>query len=40
MRVYHGADGFFGRPRILTPKLALDFGPGFYTTTARSQAEK
>jgi hypothetical protein len=40
MRLYHGTDTLIRAPRILVPNRALDFGPGFYTTSDRTQAER
>lgn len=40
MRLYHGSNQVVERPRILPHLRALDFGPGFYTTTSLSQAQR
>ena len=40
MKVYHGSDTVVQKPRILHSKRRMDFGSGFYTTQARTQAEK
>lgn len=39
MKLYHGSNIAVEVPRIITPNRMLDFGPGFYTTTNREQAE-
>ena len=39
MLVYHGSNLAIERPRLLVQNRHLDFGPGFYTTTNRAQAE-
>lgn len=39
MILYHGSNVEVLEPRILTPSHSLDFGPGFYTTLFRGQAE-
>jgi len=39
MHVYHGSDVLVDIPRIMQPVRALDFGPGFYTTTNKEQAK-
>jgi len=39
MTLYHGSNVEVVTPRILTPSHSLDFGPGFYTTLFRGQAE-
>lgn len=39
MLLYHGSNVEVREPRILAPSHALDFGPGFYTTLFRGQAE-
>jgi len=36
--VYHGSDILIEFPKIIKPIRALDFGPGFYTTTNIDQA--
>jgi len=36
--VYHGSDILIDVPKIKKPVRALDFGPGFYTTTNINQA--
>ena len=44
IKIYHGSDILITTPKIIQPVRALDFGPGFYTTTnieqARSFAKK
>ncbi len=39
MTLYHGSNIDVREPRIIAPCRALDFGPGFYTTLFRGQAE-
>ena len=39
MLVYHGSNLAVIKPRLLAQNKHLDFGPGFYTTTNRAQAE-
>jgi len=39
MIIYHGSDVVVKKPALLKTKRTLDFGPGFYTTTNREQAE-
>ena len=39
IKIYHGSDALVKEPRIMQPVRALDFGPGFYTTTNVSQAK-
>lgn len=39
MLLYHGSNVEVNAPKILVPNHALDFGPGFYTTLNRNQAE-
>ena len=39
MLVYHGSNLAVEKPRLLAQNKHLDFGPGFYTTTNRAQAE-
>lgn len=39
MTLYHGSNVEVRVPRLLMPNRALDFGPGFYTTLFRGQAE-
>ena len=39
MTLYHGSNIEVREPKIITPCRALDFGPGFYTTLFRGQAE-
>lgn len=39
MVLFHGSNVEVRVPRLLTPNRALDFGPGFYTTLFRGQAE-
>lgn len=38
MLIYHGSNIVVDKPRILKSNRALDFGPGFYTTTNKNQA--
>ena len=38
MLIYHGNCIAVDKPRILKSNRALDFGPGFYTTTNKNQA--
>lgn len=40
MLLYHGSNVVVRTPRILTPSRALDFGPGFYTTSSMQKAER
>ena len=40
MRVYHGSTREIRQPDTAHSKRFLDFGPGFYVTTFRSQAER
>ena len=39
MILYHGSNVEVAEPRIVRPVRTLDFGPGFYTTANRKQAE-
>lgn len=39
MILFHGSNVEVREPRLLVPNHALDFGPGFYTTLFRGQAE-
>ena len=39
MTLYHGSNVEVREPKILLPNRALDFGPGFYTTLFRGQAD-
>ena len=39
IQIYHGSDILVKEPKIMQPVRALDFGPGFYTTTNVSQAK-
>jgi len=39
MILYHGSNVEVAEPKILAASHALDFGPGFYTTLFRGQAE-
>jgi len=39
MTLYHGSNVEVAEPRILASSHSLDFGPGFYTTLFRGQAE-
>jgi len=38
VKIYHGSDIIVKFPKIIQPVRALDFGPGFYTTTNIEQA--
>ena len=38
MLLYHGSNVEVREPRIIVSNRALDFGPGFYTTTDEEQA--
>ena len=38
MKLYHGTNIRFEKPKIIQPNRALDFGAGFYTTTDILQA--
>jgi hypothetical protein len=40
VRLYHGSNVDVSEPCILAPRRALDFGPGFYTTSSREQAAR
>lgn len=40
MLLYHGSDVVVKHPVLLPERRALDFGPGFYLTSSKSQAEK
>ncbi len=40
MTVYHGSYTIVERPRIVIGKNTKDFGPGFYCTMLREQAER
>lgn len=40
MKLFHGSDVVVENPQILTELRALDFGPGFYLTSNRAQAER
>ena len=40
MKVYHGSTLVIPRPDTAHSKRFLDFGPGFYVTTFRTQAER
>ena len=40
MRVYHGSAVEIPQPDTTHSKRFLDFGPGFYVTTFRKQAER
>lgn len=40
MILYHGSNVPVEHPRILTTNRALDFGPGFYTTSSFDQAKR
>jgi len=37
--LYHGSNCEVREPRLIKPSRNLDFGPGFYTTLNRQQAE-
>jgi hypothetical protein len=39
MTLYHGSDQIIKFPKLLPSIRTLDFGPGFYTTTNKEQAE-
>ena len=40
MKVYHGSSVVVAKPDLSKSKVRIDFGPGFYVTTFRDQAEK
>ncbi len=40
MTVYHGSYAVIRRPRIIRGRNTKDFGPGFYCTVIREQAER
>lgn len=40
MTVYHGGYAAIGDPKIIIGKNTKDFGPGFYCTVIREQAER
>lgn len=40
MTVYHGSYMVVDKPKIIKTKNTKDFGPGFYCTTIREQAER
>ena len=40
MFLYHGSNVAVREPKIIITNRALDFGPGFYTTTDENQAVK
>ncbi len=40
MILYHGATAEVRNPRIVTRNIGRDFGPAFYTTDIRQQAER
>ena len=40
MTVYHGSNVIINTPRIITGRHTKDFGPGFYCTVIREQAER
>lgn len=40
MLLYHGSNVVVENPKILTPSRSLDFGPGFYVTSNKPQAER
>jgi hypothetical protein len=39
MTLYHGSDQIIKLPELRPTIRTLDFGPGFYTTTNKEQAE-
>lgn len=39
MKVYHGSNTVVARPDVSCSRPNLDFGPGFYVTSVKSQAE-
>ena len=39
MILYHGGSAAIDRPDLLHSRKAVDFGPGFYTTPIKTQAE-
>ena len=40
MILYHGSYTEIANPDVVHSRKNVDFGPGFYTTTLREQAEK
>ena len=40
MRLYHGTTLEVREPKIIVHEIGRDFGPGFYTTSIREQAER
>ena len=40
MTLFHGSNVVVSAPQIMMPARALDFGPGFYLTSDRDQAER
>jgi len=38
MKLYHGSNVIVKKPTLMPQQRALDFGPGFYTTTNKEQA--
>ena len=40
MKVYHGSSVVVAKPDLSKSKVRIDFGPGFYVTTFKEQAEK
>ena len=40
MLLYHGSDVVVDHPVLMARRRALDFGPGFYLTSSRAQAER
>lgn len=40
MILYHGSNVIVENPQIIVSNRSLDFGPGFYATSDREQAEK
>ncbi len=40
MTVYHGSYTIVEKPRIIKGRNTKDFGPGFYCTIIREQAER
>lgn len=39
MKLYHGSNQIVEKPKLIIQNRFLDFGPGFYTTTNKAQAE-
>ena len=40
MKVYHGSTMMIRKPDVIHSKSFLDFGPGFYVTSYKEQAER